>query len=286
VRIDDETTGLKGTPLEGVTLEGETRDAFQQFWDRSAETDAIRAIADQDDEESFASAGRPDAEAVLNLLRPGGVVVEVGCGTGRILQHLAAAAGEVHGVDISPEMIRQGRERLAHLPNIHFHVGNGYDLGVLPDGGADVVFSHFALQHMPKTTVFNYLVESHRVLRPDGWLRIQVPNLLRDDHFDSFRFFTQPHFVRQPYPMNFFTPAEIVRMLLQAGFSVTSMTDYVEVVARKDGRRTVSPDAQRVIAESGALLPDVLSHLAGLEAAVAKRPVDRVAAAVRRIRRT
>ncbi len=37
--------------------------------------------------------------------------------------------GEIHGVDISEEMIRLARERLRDTPNAHAQVNNGADLG-------------------------------------------------------------------------------------------------------------------------------------------------------------
>jgi hypothetical protein len=49
------------TALGRLGLEGQDLASHQAFWDRSAEIDAIRSIADQDDEESFESSGIADA---------------------------------------------------------------------------------------------------------------------------------------------------------------------------------------------------------------------------------
>jgi ubiquinone/menaquinone biosynthesis C-methylase UbiE len=170
---------------------------------------------------------------VLALAPEQAVVLEIGCGIGRVLQHLAAGCREVHGVDISREMVEKGVQRLAHLPNVHFHHGNGYDLGNFADAAFDVVYSAYVLQHMPKTIAFNYMTEACRVLKPDGAFWLEVPNLLREEHFDAFRHFTQPYFVQNPYPMNFYTPIEVVRLLEAAGFGVLSLDDLMQVVARK-----------------------------------------------------
>src|ERR1700676_3402696 len=43
--------------------------------------------------------------------------LEIGCGAGRITRAMARVFAEVHGVDISSEMITQAREALHDVPN-------------------------------------------------------------------------------------------------------------------------------------------------------------------------
>jgi ubiquinone/menaquinone biosynthesis C-methylase UbiE len=241
-KISDATHGLTGTDLEGVTLEGETLQAYRDFWERSAKVDSIRAISDQDDEQSFEVSGRRDAEDLAKLLPNRGTVLEIGCGTGRVMQHVASICDQLRGIDISKGMVEQGRQRLAHLTNVTFEVGNGYDLAPFEDSSIDLVYSLYAFQHMPKTTAYNYFVEAARVLRPEGLLRFQVPNILRDEHFLAFHHFTQPWFVEHPYPMNYYTPSEVVVLLGRAGFKVVDLDDRMTVVARKTA--DVTPDAE------------------------------------------
>ena len=239
-KMTDATRGLLGTDLEGVTLEGEKLGAYRDFWERSAKVDAVRAISDQDDPKSFEVSGRSDAKALANLVPPDASVLEIGCGTGRVMQHLAGACERLHGIDISEEMVAKGRGRLGHLPNVTLHVGNGYDLAAFETGSMDLVYSLFAFQHMPKTIAYNYLAESARVLRPDGLLRFQVPNILRDDYFLAFHHFTQPYFVEHPYPMHFYTPSEILSLLGHAGFRVEDIDDQMVVLARRTADATPS----------------------------------------------
>jgi SAM-dependent methyltransferase len=146
---------------------------------------------------------------------------------------MASMCHEVHGVDISAEMIKRGQQRLRHLPNVRFHQGNGYDLEPFRSNSFDVVYCAFVFQHMPKTSVFNYLQEVFRVLKPEGVVRFQVPNLLQHEEFESFRHFAEPHFVRHHYPMHFYTPAEVIQLTTKAGFWVEELTDDIIVRARK-----------------------------------------------------
>ncbi len=234
-KLSDPSSGLSRGALEQLELEGDSLGDHRQFWDRAAAVDAIRAIADQEDASSFETSGMVDAAGVATLLPATGrgAALEIGCGIGRVLQHLAPRCHELHGIDISAEMVEQARRRLAHLSNVHVHVGNGYDLGPLDDESFDLVFSQFVFQHMPKTTAYNYFVEARRVLRPDGLLRFQVPNILSDEHFAAFHHFAQPWFVEHPYPMHFYTPAEVASLLVRAGFWVEDIDGVIIAVARK-----------------------------------------------------
>ena len=40
--------------------------------------------------------------------------LEIGCGPGRLMKPLSRNFGEIHGVDVSDEMVRLAREREAH----------------------------------------------------------------------------------------------------------------------------------------------------------------------------
>lgn len=247
MKLTDPTYGLKHTPLEAVALEGETLDAHRDFWDLSARVDSRNAIAADSDEHSFQSSGRAEAEALRRFVRSGDTVLDIGCGTGRVMEHVAPYCREVHGVDISRQMVEQGRERLASLPNVHFQLGNGYDLAGFEDGSFDVVYSIVALQHMSRGVAYNYLLESNRVLRQDGVLWFYVPNLLRDDGFAAFHHLSQPWFVSHPYPMNFYTPQEVGRLVVAAGFWLENLNDEMRVTARKTGDAGISDQARALV---------------------------------------
>jgi ubiquinone/menaquinone biosynthesis C-methylase UbiE len=234
VKLSDATTGLSGTMLEQVALKEESLDGYRKFWDQAASVDSIHAIADQDTPESFEVSGRRDADAMWAALpERDAAVLEIGCGTGRVMQHLAGSYREVHGIDISSDMVEQGTRRLAHLTNVHFHHGNGYDLDPFADDSFDLVYSTYVFQHVPKTIAYNYLLEARRVLRPGGLLCLQVPNLLDDAQFLQFNHFVQPWFVEHPYPMYFWTPAEVAQLLSKAELWIEALDEKMVVLARK-----------------------------------------------------
>lgn len=105
------------------------------------------------------------------LLGPDRVALEIGCGIGRVQAALSPRLAEVHGIDLSPEMINAARRRCAGLPNVHLAVSSGQDLSGFPAGRFDLVLAVDSLPYIHQ--VGPELVEDHfhevvRVLRPGG----------------------------------------------------------------------------------------------------------------------
>lgn len=149
-------------------------------WEERARTGARRFINDREFEGfSFALSGCRDAFEVLGplheRLRHDMHVVEIGCGIGRMLPFFAMLFAHVHGVDVAPGMIEQGRARLAHLPNVTLHLGDGRSLGGLADRCCDLALSFQVFQHIPdKDVIADYVADAWRVLRPGGLGKFHV----------------------------------------------------------------------------------------------------------------
>lgn len=161
---------------------------MQQDWDERARINARyfvnTARADWTDEEFFRSGEQTVAEEILtdmiNICQgkdPKQMrVLEIGCGAGRVTRALAKLFGEVHGVDVSGEMVALAREALKDFPNAFVYQNNGMDLSVLPPGLVfDFAFSSIVFQHIPSREIIeNYVREVHRVLRPGALFKFQV----------------------------------------------------------------------------------------------------------------
>jgi SAM-dependent methyltransferase len=152
-------------------------------WNRRAKEDAYFYAAfarrQQSDEEFFASAADtiPTLEKELPRLAPAAArrALEIGCGPGRLMGPMSGHFAEIHGVDISEEMIELARERLRSIPNAQLHVTPGSDLGMFADDSFDFAYSYTVFQHIPsRDVVLNYLRESRRVLKPGGILCCQL----------------------------------------------------------------------------------------------------------------
>ncbi|MFQ5897598.1 MAG: class I SAM-dependent methyltransferase [Candidatus Methylomirabilia bacterium] len=97
-----------------------------------------------------------------------GRLLEVGCGSGLFLRHLAAAGYEVEGVDTSEPDVDYARGRLG-LP---VHLGELRDLPA-PDGSYDAVLLFSVLEHVPHP--LGTVRETFRMLKPKGWIVLAVP---------------------------------------------------------------------------------------------------------------
>jgi len=88
------------------------------FWDGIAEKYAKQAVANPD---AF------DAKIAItkSRMKATDVVLDIGCGTGSLALRLAGSAAEVHGLDISSEMIRiaNSKARAQEVDNVTFHTG-------------------------------------------------------------------------------------------------------------------------------------------------------------------
>ncbi|HUE04893.1 MAG TPA: class I SAM-dependent methyltransferase [Bryobacteraceae bacterium] len=102
-------------------------------------------------------------------------VLEIGCGAGRVTRALAQVFGEVYGVDISGEMVRQAQQALADLSHVHIFHNNGKDLDVLGSLKFDFAFSSIVFQHIPSREVIeSYMRAVRRRLRPGCLFKFQV----------------------------------------------------------------------------------------------------------------
>ena len=104
--------------------------------------------------------------------------LEIGCGPGRLMRPMSRHFGEIHGVDVSDEMIVQARAKLRDIPWAHAHHASGSDLARFPSDHFDFVYSYAVFQHIPSAeVVFSYLRETVRVLKPGGFARLQINGL-------------------------------------------------------------------------------------------------------------
>lgn len=165
-------------------------DRMRRDWNQRARKNLHYYVAgsrrEQDDAEFSASAAdvvRGLRNEIRHLRLPGATApalraLEIGCGPGRIMRHLSADFTEIHGTDISDEMIRLATERLRQIPHAHVYHTKNSDLSLFPDESFDFVYSYAVFQHIPsREVVFGYLAESRRVLKPGGILRCQINGL-------------------------------------------------------------------------------------------------------------
>ncbi|MFF2243902.1 class I SAM-dependent methyltransferase [Arthrobacter sp. NPDC058130] len=92
------------------------------------------------------------------------LVIDVGCGAGRMSSYLSHAGLNVSGVDLSPEMVRVAQRLHPGLP---FEVGELTDLPAA-DASADGILAWYSVIHSPPVTLPAIAREFWRALRPGG----------------------------------------------------------------------------------------------------------------------
>ena len=101
----------------------DVNDQMRADWNRRAQEDAHFYVAfgrrSQEEQEFLASAAevvRNELETQFSRLPPSSTdarsALEIGCGPGRLMRPMSVHFGEIHGVDISDEMIRLARGQL------------------------------------------------------------------------------------------------------------------------------------------------------------------------------
>jgi len=123
---------------------------------------------------------------VLDDILPAGdrVVVDVGCGDGALVRHLARRGARAIGVEVGEEPLARAR---AHDP-----VGGeryeqaGAQALPLEDGVADAVVFANSLHHVPGELLDTALGEAARVLRDGGLLYVQEP-VAEGSYFELLR---------------------------------------------------------------------------------------------------
>ena len=150
--------------------------AAAYFKANAAEWERIRGLHAPDKEVEAAILGRLPGR-IASLL-------DIGTGTGRMLELLSPRAARAIGIDVSPEMLAIARDRLAGIANAQVRLGDLYRLPFENGAGFDAVLFHQVLHYLddPGAAV----AEAARVMAPGGHLLIAdfAPHgleFLRDD---------------------------------------------------------------------------------------------------------
>jgi len=99
------------------------------------------------------------------------IVVEIGCGDGRMTEFFAKDFKNVYAIDISRTVIKKGKERLKEYSNIEWFESNGSNF---PECQVDLIFSYTVFQHCRKEMIEANLKAMDKILSVNGIAKIQV----------------------------------------------------------------------------------------------------------------
>lgn len=102
-------------------------------------------------------------------LRAASTIMELGCGSARLLRHLRCIYGvRLIGTDVEADKIEWCRE---NLPGIEFYA-HDYDPPIhqIDDCTADLIYAASVFTHIPLATQDSWIAEMNRILKPGGFL--------------------------------------------------------------------------------------------------------------------
>lgn len=172
-------------PTDDATLEADRRQAARVLAERAREASERfrRQGADWDEMRALDLPAQAVEDALLALVPPAPAsrVLDVGTGTGRVLELLAPRFGQGLGVDASKGMLALARSRLARAGLTHCAVRLA-DMYRLPltDASFDTAVLQMVLHYAEDPA--GVLAEVARVLRPEG--RLIVIDLARHERDD------------------------------------------------------------------------------------------------------
>ena len=189
----------------------------------------------------------------------GETILDLGCGTGLLLQEIARAVGstgQALGVDPSPDMRETAIQRCASLPQVS-----------ITDGSSDALtFENDSIDKAVSVQVFEYLddlkgalIEMKRVLRPSGTI------VVSDLHWDTLVWFSN-----NPARMNRMqsawdghfsdrcVPQKLPYLLNNLGFVDISLTPvtFVDHTLRPDGLALMMLHLMKAFAQQNKLLDE------------------------------
>ncbi|MDP2309829.1 MAG: class I SAM-dependent methyltransferase [Pseudomonadota bacterium] len=134
------------------------------FWNRIAEKYARAPVANP---EAF----ERKIAVMKTRMQPTNTVLDVGCGTGSLALRLAPFAAQLHGLDLSPEMMRIAGGKAADqgVANVTFHTGAFDDsFTTFADGSLDGLCACSILHLVDDRDAA--LARMYRLLKPGGFL--------------------------------------------------------------------------------------------------------------------
>ena len=136
-------------------------------------------------------------------------VLEIGCGQGHLLKAIQNQGARVHGIEPSvPDCLIAGS--LSGHENISVCMLSDFQTQAVYDA---VVLVH-SFEHMPDPMAT--LQHIRTLLKPDGWLFVEVPNFFSSTGF--YRKRKGVHSYPSPNHLFIYTPATLMGMLRKTGF--------------------------------------------------------------------
>jgi len=243
-RMTRDITSSRGVPTQERSENLEVkhpRSAYKATWnDLSTTVDRAKMhVTGYVEEDRIGNSAEETKQVLLKTVGIGAddVVLEIGCGIGRVGRVIAPLCRQWIGCDVSANMLKHAAERLSDFRNVRFVELSGYDLAPIPDQSVDMVYCTVVFMHLDEWDRYHYVLDAHRVLRPGGRIYIDNFNLCGEDGWKVFeQHRAVPPEKRPPAFSVSSTPQEIDMYLKKAGFQSVTTEDHT-LWARGWGRK-------------------------------------------------
>ena len=149
--------------------EVERSEVSREFDRRAEEVSGINSVLDASDEAGVRLSNlyrdRLGKFLVKRFLRPSkrDVILDYGCGIGRLSEYLAPDCKEIHGVDVSEKMILRARNEDG-ASNVQYHYAKDGHTH-LPSAIMDKAFTYWVLAHNSDEDALDSLAEMKRLMK-------------------------------------------------------------------------------------------------------------------------
>jgi ubiquinone/menaquinone biosynthesis C-methylase UbiE len=205
----------------GDTLEHRSR--YKATWEHLSSTfgHAKMAVAGTTDEDELDRSGSHTVEILERLvgINPSDVILEIGCGVGRVGKLLSPRCLKWIGTDISSSMLKYAAKRLKGLKNVELVELGAVGLKEVDANSVDVVYCTVVFMHLYEWDRYTYVQEAFRVLRPGGRCFFDNVDITSSHGWKVFMEGCSYDIERRPAHLSMVsTGEELQTYLLRAGF--------------------------------------------------------------------
>ncbi|WP_374572658.1 class I SAM-dependent methyltransferase [Phenylobacterium sp.] len=220
--------------------------AYRNWFDRAARAMPRKQAAEYAIGGEFHAYGVVQSEMLRFYgMRDEDYLVDVGCGSGRTAQPLAAShKGRYLGTDLVPELVDYARS-LCNRPDWRFEVVTGLQIPEA-DGVADFVCMFSVLTHLLHEQSYLYLEDARRVLKPGGKIVFSFLEFRQPYHWDVFGATVEAARASNDRPLNVFIDRDAI------GAWASHLDLKVEDI--RDGHDAFVPLASPLTLEGGHVL--------------------------------
>jgi ubiquinone/menaquinone biosynthesis C-methylase UbiE len=185
---------------------------------------------------------------LVQYVKPGDTVLDIGCGTGNMAIKAAKKGGKVKGIDVNPDMLQIAREKVNAMDadvdmDVTFEEMGVAELDSEPSNYYDIVLSSLCFSELTPDEIQYALKEIHRILKPGGLVviadEVMPKSVIKNVVFSVVRVvlavvtFIVSHSVSKPVRN---LPGMVGKWFTIIDVNVSVMGTFMEVVAQKHKR--------------------------------------------------